>query len=43
VFHVERSAIRSGSGWNPLGVKVAPFDRADLAGLLAGSRRALVF
>lgn len=43
VFHVERSAIRSGSGWNPLGVKVVPFDRADLAGLLAGSRRALVF
>jgi hypothetical protein len=42
-FHVEWSAIRSDSGWNPLRLEVVPIDRADLAGLLAGSRRALLF
>jgi len=42
-FHVERNAIRSDDGWNPLGLEVVPIDRADLAGLLAGSRRALLF
>jgi hypothetical protein len=42
-FHVERNAIRSDSGWNPLGLEVVPMDRAELAGLLAGSRRALLF
>jgi hypothetical protein len=42
-FHVERNAIRSDDGWNPLGLEVVPIDRADLAGLLAGSRRALFF
>jgi len=42
-FHVERSAIQPDSGWNPLGLEVVPIDRADLAGLLAGSRRALLF
>jgi len=42
-FHVERSAIRPDSGWNPLGLELVPIDRADLAGLLAGSRRALLF
>jgi hypothetical protein len=42
-FHVERSAIRSDSAWNPLGLEVVPMDRAELAGLLAGSRRALLF
>ena len=30
-------------GWNPLGLELVPIDRAELAGLLAGSRRALVF
>jgi sulfur relay (sulfurtransferase) DsrF/TusC family protein len=42
-FHVERSVIRSDRGWNPLGLEVVPIDRADLARLLAGSRRALLF
>jgi hypothetical protein len=42
-FHVERNAIRSDSAWNPLGLEVVPIDRGDLAGLLAGSRRALLF
>jgi hypothetical protein len=42
-FHVERSAIRPQSGWNPLGLELVPMDRAQLAGLLAGSRRALLF
>jgi hypothetical protein len=42
-FHVERSAIRSDAGWNPLGLKVVPIDRADLVGLLGESRRALLF
>jgi hypothetical protein len=42
-FHVERTAIGSDGGWNPLGLEVVPIDRADLAGLLAGSRRALLF
>ncbi|MGH7358712.1 MAG: DsrE family protein [Candidatus Rokuibacteriota bacterium] len=42
-FHVERRAARSEAGWNPAGLAVIPIDRADLAGLLAGSRRTLVF
>ena len=42
-FHVERSAMRPDSGWNPLGLELVPIDRAELAGLLAGSRRALLF
>jgi hypothetical protein len=42
-FHVERGAIRPDGGWNPMGLEVVPIDRADLVGLLAGSRRALVF
>ena len=42
-FHVERSAMRSDPGWNPLGLELVPIDRTQLAGLLAGSRRALVF
>ena len=42
-FHVERNAIRSDDGWNPLGLEVVPIDRAHLAGLLTGSRRALFF
>jgi hypothetical protein len=42
-FHVERSAIRPDRGWNPLGLGVVPIDRSDLAGLLAESRRALLF
>jgi hypothetical protein len=42
-FHVERSAIRPEAGWNPAGLAVIPIDRADLAGLLAGSRRTLAF
>jgi sulfur relay (sulfurtransferase) DsrF/TusC family protein len=42
-FHVERSAIRSDAGWNPLRLEVVPIDRADLVGLLAGSRRTLAF
>jgi hypothetical protein len=43
VFHVERSAMRSDPGWNPLGVPLVPVDREELARLLTGSRRALVF
>jgi hypothetical protein len=43
VFHVERSAFRPGSGWNPLDLELVPIDHAQLAGLLAESRRALVF
>lgn len=42
-FYVERSAIRRDSSWNPLGLELVPMDRAQLAGLLAGSRRALLF
>ncbi len=42
-FHVERRAIRPDAGWNPAGVAVTPIDRADLAGLLSGSRRTLTF
>ena len=42
-FHVERSAIRRDGGWNPLGLEVVPVDRVDVVGLLAASRRALVF
>jgi sulfur relay (sulfurtransferase) DsrF/TusC family protein len=42
-FHVERSAMRPDSGWNPLGLEVVPMDRTALADLLAGSRRALLF
>jgi sulfur relay (sulfurtransferase) DsrF/TusC family protein len=42
-FHVERSRIRPDRGWNPLGLEVVPIDRADLARLLAESRRALFF
>jgi sulfur relay (sulfurtransferase) DsrF/TusC family protein len=42
-FHVERSAMRTNSDWNPTGLSVVPIDRADLAQLLAGSRRALLF
>ena len=42
-FHVERSAIRPDRAWNPLGLELVPIDRMDLAGLLAGSRRSLVF
>jgi sulfur relay (sulfurtransferase) DsrF/TusC family protein len=42
-FHVERSAMRTGADWNPLGLDLVPIDRAELAGLLADSRRTLVF
>jgi sulfur relay (sulfurtransferase) DsrF/TusC family protein len=42
-FHVERSALRDGPGWNPLGLQTVPLDRPALAGLLARSRRVLVF
>lgn len=42
-FHVERTAMRSGNGWNPLGLELVPIDGAELGGLLAGSRRALFF
>ena len=35
--------MRSDGGWNPLGLELLPIDRAELAGLLAGSRRALLF
>jgi hypothetical protein len=42
-FHVERTAIRPDRGWNPFGLELVPIDRPDLAGLLAGSRRALLF
>src|SRR5262245_18654467 len=41
-FHVERTAVRSDAGWNPLGLEVVPINRADLARLIAGSRRALL-
>ena len=42
-FHVERSAMRSESGWNPLDLPVVPVGRDEIARLLTGSRRALVF
>jgi hypothetical protein len=42
-FHVERNAMRDDPGWNPAGLRLVPIDRAQLAGLLAASRRALVF
>jgi hypothetical protein len=43
VFHVERSAMRSDSGWNPLGLQLVPVGQTELARLLTESRRALVF
>src|SRR5215470_11649889 len=33
-FHVERTFIGTDHGWNPLGLKVVPVDRAEIAGLL---------
>jgi sulfur relay (sulfurtransferase) DsrF/TusC family protein len=42
-FHVERPTIPVGRDWNPAGVAVTPIDRADLARLMAASRRVLVF
>ena len=42
-FHVERSTMRSEDDWNPLGLELVPIDGAELAGLLASSRRALFF
>ena len=42
-LHVERSAMRTDSVWNPAGFALVPIDRADLAKLLAESRRALLF
>jgi DsrE/DsrF-like family len=42
-LHVERSAIRSDPGWNALGLEIVPMDGKDLAGLLAESRRAILF
>jgi len=41
VVHVQRAAV--GPGWNPQGVPVEPVDGAGLAGLVATSRRTLVF
>jgi hypothetical protein len=35
--------MRTGDGWNPLGLDLVPIDRAEIAGLLADSRRTLVF
>src|SRR2546425_10284998 len=42
-FHVERAAIPSGRNWNPAGLEIVPLDGADLARLMAASRRVLVF
>ena len=42
-FHVERAAIPDSGDWNPTGVEVLPLDGADLAHLMASSRRVLVF
>ena len=42
-FHVERAAISYGRGWNPAGLQIVPLDGADLARLMATSRRVLVF
>jgi hypothetical protein len=42
-LHVERSVIRPDPGWNALGLEIVPMDRKDLAGLLAESRRAILF
>jgi DsrE/DsrF-like family len=42
-FHVERNAVPRDAGWNPTGLAVVPIDRADLAGLVAQSRRTLAF
>src|SRR5215831_7896501 len=30
-FHVEQDAMRSDTGWNPLGLELVPIDRAQLA------------
>jgi hypothetical protein len=35
--------MRSGGDWNPLCLELVPVDGAAFAGLIAGSRRALVF
>jgi hypothetical protein len=35
--------MRANPGWNPAGLQVVPIDRADLAALLARSRRTLAF
>ena len=42
-FHVEGDAIPGNGSWNATGVEVVPIDRTKLAGLIAASRRVLVF
>ena len=42
-FHVERDAIPAGPEWNAGGPQVLPISRDDLATLVAGSDRVLVF
>jgi sulfur relay (sulfurtransferase) DsrF/TusC family protein len=42
-FHVARSAVRRDLGWNPIGLDVVAIGQAELAHLIAKSRRALFF
>jgi hypothetical protein len=42
-FYVDRGAIPAEQGWNPLGVRVVPIGPAEVARLVAESRRVLVF
>src|SRR3970282_1009428 len=43
-FHIDRSAMPAGrEGWNAEGPPTAPVSREEIAGLIAGSRRFLMF
>jgi hypothetical protein len=43
VIHAEGEGLPPGPGWNPHDFAVRPLDPPTLAGLVAGSRRTLVF
>lgn len=42
-FHVDRDAIPGDGTWNANGLTIVPFDKDDLARLIAKSDRVLVF
>jgi predicted peroxiredoxin len=43
-FHIDRSAMPAGrEGWNAEGHPTVPVSREEIAGLIAGSRRFLMF
>ena len=42
-FHVETSSIPGDAGWNEDGLVVIPVTRAQIARILRGARRSLIF